>query len=220
MWGGIAVFFITGISNALFGSFFATCAVVLKNTSSGFWSKFVNHYFSHTASTELTDGEFILVMMIYWGLIWTTWMLGSYLLQSAKKLANEMECVSRQKENQEDENNSSDQEISQERLAELESRVKRHNRAAKWKGWCVRLISIVLLYGMSLDFFAYGLVKGLRQDIIRIRPFITDNEFHQLNRQWVMMKSGHDYLHIRRQIEEYEKRGEDNDTDGEDEVPK
>ena len=143
MLGGIVVFFITGISNALFGSFFATCAVVLKNTSSGFLYRFVNFYFSRAASTELMEGEFTLVMMMYWGLIWTTWILGSNLFRSAKKLTNEMECASTPKKTQEDENNSSNQKISQTQPVELEDQVKRYIRNIKWKGWFMRLITIV-----------------------------------------------------------------------------
>lgn len=65
---------------------------------------------------------------------------------------------------------------------------------------------------------AYALVKGYRQNVVRIRPFITDAEYHHLNRTWVMMKSRRDYKAIKAKIAEYEKRAEtDKNPDSENE---
>ena len=80
-------------------------------------------------------------------------------------------------------------------------------------------MTVIGVYVITLSLISYGLLKQGRLNIIRVRPFISELEYHQLNRQWVMMKSKADYLAFKQQIEEYNQRAEMDEADGESRAP-
>ena len=77
-WWVLAIFG-AGIVNSTFDGFFGVCSSVIKNTSSGFWSKFLDVYYALAATAELTDSASKLeltsvLLLLMWG-----WMLFSRL---------------------------------------------------------------------------------------------------------------------------------------------
>lgn len=53
---------------------------------------------------------------------------------------------------------------------------------------------------------SYYWSRQFQKECTALRPFISDNEYHKLNRQWVTMTSRADYLAIKQQLAEYNKR--------------
>jgi hypothetical protein len=174
--------------------------------------KFADTYVIRAAGTELTDGVAsisILLFILFWAGIW---LFVKVLETEQGRIEKEIEKLDQNKDN----DNKSDLNSMIKELEALRNQqvLEPKNNAAKGKKdlkWIKRLFvvcAVIACHGMSLQEVAYDLVKIYRHDILRVRPFITDSELHQLNRQWVMMKSRRDYKAIKAKIAEYEKRAE------------
>ncbi len=205
-------FIITGVDTSLCTSIFDTWAIAIKNASKGFLRKFADTYVIRAAGTELTDGVAsisILLFILFWAGIW---LFVKVLETEQGRIEKEIEKLDQNKDN----DNKSDlnsmikelEALRNQQVLELKNNAAKGKKDLKWIKRLFVVCAVIACHGMSLQEVAYDLVKIYRHDILRVRPFITDSELHQLNRQWVMMKSRRDYKAIKAKIAEYEKRAE------------
>ncbi len=205
-------FVISGVATSLCTGIFDTWAIAIRNASKGFLRKFADTYFIRAAGTELTDGISsisILLFILFWVGIW---FFVKVLETEQSRIEKELDKIDRAEdfEKKTDVNSLAKelQNLRKKQLLELKHTSATGKRDIKWIKWLFIVLALFSLYSMSLQEVAYDLVKIYRRDITRVRPFITESELHQLNRQWVMMKSRSDYKAIKAVIAEYEKRAE------------
>ena len=206
----IACFILSGIATSLFTGMFDAWAVALKNASKGFLRKLADTYVIRAASTELTDDASGLALSASILLGSAFWMFVRFLEFAQKQTEQELADLKKHDAQMRDDDlkpllhNLENQQ--KRRISELEEKSAKGKKDVKWFKWFCRIMLILMCYGLSLQAVSYALVKSYRQGVVKIRPFISDTEYYQLNRSWVMMKSRKDYRAIWRQIDEYEKR--------------
>lgn len=205
-------FIFTGVATSLFTSIFDTWAIAIKNASKGFLRKYVDTYVIRAAGTELTDGVpsiSLLLFILFWVGIW---IFVKSLETEQHRIEKELGKLDRDVDNDKKSNVNfmikESENLCRQQLLELKQNFGRTKKELKWIKWLYSILAVFSFYAWTLQKVSYDLVKIYRHDIIRVRPFMTDSEFHQLNRQWVMMKSRRDYKTIKAIISEYEKRTE------------
>lgn len=216
----VLTFMLAGIGNSLFGNFFSACAKVITNASDGFWRKFVDLYFAYAARSSKLDFMQTVSVMFYG--LWLCAMV------SLPKLFKELSMSSLEKSlakydefEQEADGIGSPSvcemvDIEQRRKAlkarihkdkaELQEQIKSSKRS--WRRSCVFAIFVALaaLFSLSLDLVSYSLHRSFDRRTLEIRPGITDKEYYELGRQWVLMRSRSDYEAIGVKLDAYNKR--------------
>lgn len=66
--------------------------------------------------------------------------------------------------------------------------------------------SIYMILIMLLLLNSHSLLTNFQRKCTLIRPYISENEFNELNQRWVLIKSESDYLALAKQIVEYAER--------------
>ena len=215
----VAVLFLSGILNSLFKGFYDSCGVVINNASVGFFRKLVDLYYVVSAKAELTDGANETVWFVYCLLIAAMWILrdafkwmavdkSKSFLQAAIDNGVKIDEVSKGPEARTEEV----YDINRLRKSNRELQKLCEKDVAKytkqyWGMTCVvALMTILFVFTLSLTRFAYATLKDYRHSVTAIRPFITEQEYHMLNRQWVLMKSKADYQNVLKMLADYAKR--------------
>ena len=209
--GGV---FVAGWITNLCSGFYDAWNIAVKNASKGFGELFIDTYYVSASTTELTDNASGIVMMYAFLFAVGFWFFIKFLDSEHRRLSGELDSLPRKDANSGKGNAMSDlSDLEKEagrrlkNLKERAARLKKELRGTKWLFW---ITVVFMFYGLSLREIAYDLVKSFRHSVVEVRPFITDEEFHRLNRSWVLMKSRDDYRAIQKQIAEYKKRGESN----------
>lgn len=214
-----AVLLLSGVLNSLFKGFYDSCGVVISNASVGFFKKFVDLYYVVSAKAELSDGANEAVWIVYCLLIVAMWSLRDVFkwiavdkshsfLQAAIDNGVRIDKASKNPEAiTEEVHDINSLRKSNRKLQELcEKDVAKYTKQY-WGMTCVvGFMTAVFVFGLSLTRFAYATLKDYRHSVTAIRPFITEQEYHMLNRQWVLMKSKADYQNILKMLADYAKR--------------
>ena len=218
------LFFLAGVANAVFGGFFNSCGIAIKNSSRSLLQMIVDIYYISAAKFEPTDiGLFpwLLSVELFLGFIWYSQLTANQLvakmeqnLEEIKKLETgvnptEVSDCSRKASNEDS--------SSKDQIKKLKFTIQKRLPTIKSLR-CANLVIVVLtsatiLYSISSMMFSFRMVKRFHRSVAEIRPFLSECEFHHLNRKWVTMKSQEDYKAIRILISEYEKRAEHDSED-------
>lgn len=208
----VAGFVFLGIATQLFGGIFSAWAIAIKNASKGFLHKFADTYFIQAATTELTDSassfSLIVGIMALSGLWFLLKAVKLHIDQTEKDIAEISDYKPASSLSDMVDHLSKQTEERKQRAWSLKKEIDNERKWLKTTKVLFWILVCFDVYAISGDTVAYALVKGYRQDVVKIRPFISDSEYHHLNRQWVLMKSREDYRAIQKQIAEYKKRGE------------
>lgn len=212
-------FVLIGIGNAMLAETFGVCAATIKDTSRTVFQRIVDTYYIHAAKGELTDIIILPALFMMEGFILLVW----YSVDTAKYLFRKMESdykeildIEKRLKTSETESNAQDESATadamKERVQRLKHRIGKQIPVVRMVVWLLIVLSIastsLIVYDFSSTMFSYQKVKRFHRSVAEIRPFITDEEYYQLHRRWVKMKSRNDYKDINRTIDEYGKRAE------------
>lgn len=200
-------FMALGVATNLFGGLFNLWGIAIRNASKGFLRKLCDTYIIRAATTELSDSASGFVMVVSFALLFFLWLFEKFLvLVFNQRKADFVKITSSDSSGQMSHKRENADELMAKYISKMKKQIDKDKRELIiWK-WLFRLICIFVLYTLSLYEISYALVKGHRQDMIKVRPFITDAEFYMVEREWVMMKSLDDYKALYRKISEFEGR--------------
>lgn len=172
-------------------------ATVIKSTSNGFCHKLVDAFFAASSCENLFDGASRLEIDGVWMGALMVLMCGlfGFIHDALKRLDSLLEIVP------EDDKDS---------IATIQS----EKRTIKRVKAGVLIFLPVIIVCLVLNVSQQTLLRDQRRAIIRVRPFISDSEYHHLNRQWTMIRSQDDYRAFHRKVSEYSRRT-DEAEDGE-----
>ena len=218
---GIGMLFICGIFNSFFTGFYDSCSVVIGNASVGFFKKFVDLYYVASARAELTDGSNEIIWFVYVFLIAAMWILRDVfkwisvdkfksILQDVVDIGAAIDNMGSESKRDVNESSSvSDLKKKNRRLQDLcEKEVVKCTKQYRRMTWVIVVMTVLFVFTLSLTRFAYDTLKDYRHSVVVIRPYITDQEYYMLNRQWVLMKSKTDFQNVVKTMAEYAKRAE------------
>ena len=212
IWVG-GVFVAGWITNQCSG-FYDTWTIAVKHASKGFWGLFIDIYYVSASTAELTDNASGIVMMYTFLFAVGFWIFIKFLDSEHRRLSRELDSVSRKDANPGKGDVMSElsalEKAAGQSLKNLKERATKMKKEIRGTKWLFGVTAVFMFYGLSLREISYDLVKTFRHAVVEVRPFITEAEYHRLNRQWVLMKSREDYRAIQKQIAEYKKRGESN----------
>ena len=222
----LIVFILAGIANATFIGFFNTCAVAIKSTSRSAFQKICDVYYIGAAKVEPSDiGIFpwLFSIELFILLIWYSQLKANELVDKAEANLEEVQKI----EKEIADNQSAEADLkTPANVASLTHRTDNIKRIIQKKMptlrrikrvcWFISILStLMIFYAFSSTLVSYRMAKRYRHSVVEVRPFISDAEYHHLNRQWVLMKSREDYRAIRKQIADYKKRSDSDDKSGE-----
>ena len=172
-------------------------ATVIKSSSNGVCHKLVDAFFAASSCENLFDGSSKLEIDGVWMGVLMVLMCGlfGFIRDALKRLDNILEIVP---ENDKD---------------SIET-IQSEKRTIKRVKTGVLVFLPVIIIFLVLNVFQQTLLRDQRRAIIRVRPFITDSEYHHLNRQWTKIRSLDDYRAFHRKVSEYSHRVEESE-DGE-----
>ena len=218
---GIVMLFLCGVFNSFFSGFYDSCSVVIGNASVGFFRKFVDLYYVASARAELTDGSNEIIWFVYLFLIAAMWILrdvfkwisvdkSKSILQKAVDIGTAIDSMGKESKREEKEGCSvSDLRKENRRLQDLcEKEVVKCTKQYRRMTWVIVVMTVLFVFTLSLTRFAYDTLKDYRHSVAVVRPYITDQEYYMLNRQWVLMKSKTDFQNVVKTMAEYAKRAE------------
>lgn len=218
---GIVMLFLCGIFNSFFSGFYDSCSIVIGNASVGFFRKFVDLYYVASARADLTDGSNEIILLVYFFLIATMWILRDVykwisvdkfkrFLQEAVDIGTAIDSMGKESKREEKEVYSvSELRKKNRKLQDLcEKDVIKYTKQHRRMTWGILAMTVLFIFILSLTRFAHDTLKDYKHSVTAIRPYITDLEYYMLNRQWVLMKSKADYQNIVKMIAEYAKRAE------------
>ena len=218
---GIVMLFLCGIFNSFFSGFYDSCSIVIGNASVGFFRKFVDLYYVASARAELTDGSNEIILLVYCFLIAALWILRDVFkwisvdkskssLQKAVDIGTAIDNMGMESKREEKEDYSvNDLKKINRRLQDLcEKDIIKYTKQHRRMTWGILGMTVLVIFGLSLTRFAYATLKDYKYSVAVIRPYITDQECHMLNRRWVLMKSKTDFQNIVKIMAEYAKRAE------------
>ena len=218
---GIVMLFLCGIFNSFFSEFYDSCSVVIGNASVGFFRKFVDLYYVASARAELTDGSNELTWFVYCISIATLWILRGVfkcisvdkyksILQETVDIGAAIDNMGNETKREVNESCSvSDLRKKNRRLQDLcEKEVIESTKQYRRMSWGILFVTVLFIFSLSLTRFAYDTLKDYKRSVAAIRPYITDQEYYMLNRQWVLIKSKADYQNVLKIMAEYVKRAE------------
>ncbi len=225
--GGIIII-ITGVANAIFGNLFYICGIAIKGSSRSLLQKFFDVYYISASRFEVADmGIFPWMMSCE-----LCFFIALYGCRRANDRIGDLEQYLEETKLMEmkiSENDggkgSTNEHVNKreikERITKLRNTITKHLSRAKIIKWIILILATVsmstLIFDCTLTLSSYSKVKLFHKSVTSVRPFISENEFYNLNRQWVMMKSCRDYKAIKAKIAEYEKRADpDKKPDSED----
>ena len=213
----IAGFLLSGIATSLLTGMFDAWAIALKNASTGFLRKFADTYVIRAAGTELTDGASALALSAFILFGFGLWMFVKFFEVEQNRIDRELADLTKtDKQTQTNDLQPLLHELEnqhKQRIAKLVASSAKGNKELRWLRWLCRVTLVLMCYGLSLQEVSYALVKAYRGKVVRARPFMTDLETYQLNRQWVMMKSWKDYRTIMHKLSEYEQRSDSSELE-------
>ena len=218
---GIVMLFLCGIFNSFFTGFYDSCSVVIGNASVGFFKKFVDLYYVASARAELTDGSNEIIWFVYVFLIAAMWILrdvfkwisvdkSKSILQKAVDIGTAIDSMGKESKREEKEGcGASDLKKINRKLQDLcEKDVVKYTKQYRRMTVVVLIMTGLFVFSLSLTRFAYDTLKDYKHSVAVIRPYITDQEYYMLNRQWVLMKSKTDFQNVVKTMAEYAKRAE------------
>ena len=218
---GIVMLFLCGIFNSFFSGFYDSCSIVIGNASVGFFRKFVDLYYVASARAELTDGSNEITWFVYCFLIAAMWILrdvfkwisvdkSKSILQKAVDIGTAIDSRGKESKMEEKEGcGVSDLKKINRKLQDLcEKDVIQYTKQHRRMTWGILGMTVLSIFALSLTRFAYATLKDYRYSVAVIRPYITDQEYYMLNRQWVLMKSKMDFQNVVKTMAEYAKRAE------------
>ena len=211
----------TGIFNSLFGNFFTSCSEVMSNASVGFWRKFVDLYYAMAAKAELTDASEDVACGFYCLMIGALWVVRDafkkFVVDEMKNLLQEATGTLAKLDNvecgQHDEvdSGSSLQQVRKDSKKLVEACKKKltsYETQFRWLTLAVTFFAIFFVFDLTLKISSYEKLKDFKKSVTVIRPYITDSEYHMLNRKWVLMNSKADYKNILETLQTYAKRSD------------
>lgn len=213
----VFLFFLTGIANAIFGGFFTVCGIAIKDSSLSIIQKIVNIYYISAAKFELTDialFPWLASVEFFICFIWYSHLQTSYRVSTMKQILEEIQELEKDIDQSDSsasqQKNENDVNSLKERIKDLKRRIRKRLPIVKTLKWIslvlVLFASITMLFDFSSTIVSFGMVKRFHRSVVAIRPFISDSEYHHLNRKWVTMKSRDDFKAIKQQISEYLRR--------------
>ena len=221
---------LVGILNSFFGNFYDSCSKAMGNASVGFWHKFVDLYYINAAKAELTDVAVTIYSTFFSFIVVALWAAISLLkfdderlkrdLRELDDIEEDIAAEARMATTNPTENLVALDKLRQKKSSELRKRtkdlrdkllkdLKQSSKNCFWRNLLCLLITLVVVFQVSIDLVAYNSLKQYRHRVAAIRPFVTAIEHQTLDRQWILMRSKLDYQKIMEKLKAYEKRAAD-----------
>ncbi len=222
----VFLFFLTGIANSVFGGFFTVCGIAIKDSSFSIIQKIVNIYYISAAKFEPTDiGLFpwlasveFFICFVWYSHLQTSCRV-STMEQNLEEIQELEKDINQSDSSASQQKNEIDVDSLRERIKNLKTRIRKWLPIVKTLKWIslalVILASITMIFDLSSTIVSFRMFKRFRRSVVEIRPFISDSEYHHLNRRWVTMKSREDFKAIKQQISEYVMRIENDKRENE-----
>lgn len=185
---------------------FEWVAEIAPTAGNSVWRFFSNSFFSSAAKmTETSLITFLFATLIGFGVVYACIFLSKALGSTKKAIAN-AEGLLDDINNPKPKAHGEAKEITKEDLkTEVEDIIKDAKKGKR--ATIIGIIFCVLYFGRILvfDYLPHGLWTDYQRDLLKIAPYMEQQELDQIKSDWVCMQSKEDYEEIYKQIHEIKK---------------
>ena len=182
---------------------FEWIAEIAPTAGNSVWRFFSNTFYTSAAKmTETSLITFLFSALIGIGIVYV-YILLSKALDTTKKAITNAEELLDDINNPKPKVHTESKEITEDELKiEVEGIIKDAKRGRKTT--IIGVIFFVLYFGRILvfDYLPHGLWTGYQRDLLKIAPYIEQQELDQIKSDWVCMQTKEDYEEIYKQIDE------------------